>query len=124
MSITLDGTAGITTSQLVGTISATQMNGTGSAPVFGCRAWVSFNATGTILASGNVSSVTGGPDTFTINFTTALPTANFALSGTTDASGYGIAYVSARSTTSVTLTWGNRGSAGGGGAWNSIMIFA
>ena len=102
----------------------TAVNASGSAPIYACRAWVSHNGSGTILESGNVSSVTGGPDTFTINFTTALPTANFALSGSTNASGYGIPYVSARSTTSVTVDWGNRGSSGGGGSWNSIMIFA
>jgi hypothetical protein len=118
----------IDASQLTGNVAAAQittaLNATGSAPIFACRAWVSYGTTGTILASGNVSSVTGGPDTFTINFTTALPTANFALSGSTNNSGYGIPYVSARSTTSVTVDWGNRGTAGGGGSWNSIMIFA
>lgn len=119
----------IVASQLTGDVAAaritTALNATGSAPIFACRAWVSHGPTGTILASGNVSSVTGGPDTFTINFTTALPTANFALSGSTDNTGYGIPYVSARSTTSVTVNWGNRGTAGGGGTvWNSIMIFA
>lgn len=96
----------------------------GSAPSYACRAWVSHNGSGSILASGNVSSVTGGPDIFTINFATALPTANFALAGSTDSSGYGIPYISARSTTAVTVNWGNRGSAGGGGTWNSVMIFA
>lgn len=102
----------------------TAVNASGSAPIYACRAWVSHNGSGTILSSGNVSSVTGGPDIFTINFTTALPTANFALAGTSNATGYGICQVTARSTTSVTVDWGNRGSSGGGGSWNSIMIFA
>lgn len=116
--------AGQLTGNVVAARITTALNATGSAPIYACRAWVSHNGSGTILASGNVSSVTGGPDIFVINFTTALPTANFALAGSTDASGYGIPYVSARSTTSVTVNWGNRGTAGGGGTWNSIMIFA
>jgi hypothetical protein len=54
---------------------------TGSAPSYTCRAWVNFNGAGTVAirASGNVSSITdGGAGTYTINFTTAMPDANYA----------------------------------------------
>jgi hypothetical protein len=58
------------------------INASGSAPVYGCRAWVNFNGTTsppTIRASGNVSSVTkNGTGDYTINFTTAMPDANYA----------------------------------------------
>ena len=53
-----------------------------SAVAFGCRAWVNFNGTGTpaIRASGNVSSITdNGTSDYTINFTTAMPDANYAV---------------------------------------------
>ena len=57
-------------------------SGYGSAAVaYGCRAWVNFNGTGTVAirASGNVSSITdGGTGTYTVNFTTAMPDANYA----------------------------------------------
>lgn len=56
-------------------------NATGSAPVYACRAWVNFNGTGTVAirASGNVSSITdNGQGDYTINFTTAMPDANYA----------------------------------------------
>jgi hypothetical protein len=56
-------------------------NSTGTAPVFGCRAWVNFNGNGTVAirASGNVSSITdNGVGDYTINFTTALPDANYS----------------------------------------------
>lgn len=57
----------------------------GSAPLFMCRAWVSFSANGgtiTVNGSGNVTSVTyNGAGDYTINFTTALPNANYAVSG-------------------------------------------
>jgi len=53
----------------------------GTAPSFLCRAWVNFNGTGTVAirASGNVSSITdNGAGNYTVNFTTAMPDANFA----------------------------------------------
>jgi hypothetical protein len=60
-------------------------NASGSAPVYACRAWVNFNGTGTVAirASGNVSSVTdNGVGDYTVNFITAMPDANYAVSGT------------------------------------------
>jgi hypothetical protein len=46
-----------------------------------CRAWVNFNGTGTVAirASGNVSSITdNGAGNYTVNFTTAMPDADYA----------------------------------------------
>ena len=61
-------------------------SGYGSAAVaYGCRAWVNFNGTGTVAirASGNVSSITdNGTGDYTVNFTTAMPDANYAALGT------------------------------------------
>jgi hypothetical protein len=54
------------------------------ATAYGCRAWVNFNGTGTvaILASGNVSSITdNGTGEYTVNFTSAMPDANYVVSG-------------------------------------------
>jgi hypothetical protein len=59
-------------------------NASGSAPVYACRAWVNFNGTGTpaIRASGNVSSITdNGTGNYTVNFTTAMPDANYVAVG-------------------------------------------
>lgn len=59
------------------------LNATGDAPMFACRAWVNFNGTGTptIRASGNVSSITdNGVGNYTINFTTAMPDSDYAVS--------------------------------------------
>ena len=47
-----------------------------------CRAWVNFNGTGTVAirSSFNVSSITdNGTGNYTINFTTALPDANYVV---------------------------------------------
>lgn len=60
---------------------ASDLNVTGTAPLYAARAWVNFNGTGTIAirASGNVTSVTdGGTGTYQVNFTTALLDANYA----------------------------------------------
>lgn len=57
-------------------------NASGSAPVYACRAWVNFNGTGTVAirASGNVSSITNnGTGDYTVNFTTAMPDANYGM---------------------------------------------
>ena len=51
------------------------------ATAYGCRAWVNFDGTGTpaIRASGNVSSITdNGTGDYTVNFTTAMPDANYS----------------------------------------------
>jgi hypothetical protein len=51
------------------------------ATVYGCRAWVTFNGTGTpaISGSGNVTSITdNGTGNYTVNLTTAMPDANYA----------------------------------------------
>ena len=69
----------------------TATNASGSAPVYACRAWVNFNGTGTVAirASGNVSSITdNGTGDYTINFTTAMPDANYAVTnGSCDSGG-------------------------------------
>jgi len=55
-----------------------------AATAYGCRAWVNFNGTGTVAirASGNVSSITdNGTGDYTVNFTTALVDANYAVTG-------------------------------------------
>ena len=48
------------------------------------KAWVSFNGTGTVAirASYNVSSITdNGTGDYTVNFTTAMPDANYSAFG-------------------------------------------
>jgi len=52
-----------------------------------CRAWVNFNGTGTVAinASFNVSSITdNGTGDYTVNFTTALPDANYCVTTTAE----------------------------------------
>jgi hypothetical protein len=52
---------------------------------YAAKAWVNFNGTGTVAIreSGNVASITDN-DTgdYTVNFTTAMPDANYSVGGT------------------------------------------
>lgn len=65
-------------------------NGAGTVSLaYDARAWVNFNGTGTVAirASGNVSSITdNGTGNYTVNFSTAMPDANY---GINTSNGYG-----------------------------------
>lgn len=103
------GTAGITATQLASNsittakivdanITAAKLSGaqSGSAPIFGARAWVNFDGTRDstgalstantnrlIRASGNVASVLrNATGNYTLNFTSPLADANYAVHGT------------------------------------------
>jgi len=57
----------------------------GALPTFQCRAWVNFNGAGAVAirGGGNVSSITdNGVGDYTINFITAMPDGNYAITGT------------------------------------------
>ena len=72
-----------------GAVVAALSTASGSAPSYSARAWVNFNGSGTpaIRASGNVSSITdNGTGDYTVNFTTAMPDADYCVAGTGGAS--------------------------------------
>jgi hypothetical protein len=73
---------------MAGTLTiSTLSDGTNSTSATNCiqgsaKAWVNFNGTGTvaIMASYNVSSITdNGTSDYTVNFTNAMPDANYAV---------------------------------------------
>lgn len=71
-----------------------------------CRAWVNFNGTGTVAirAAGNVSSITdNGVGDYTVNFTNAMPDANYAVVGAGTNSG-GHFFVGAEVSTAPTIS--------------------
>jgi len=77
-----------------------------TATAYGCRAWVNFDGTGTVAIrdSGNVSSVTDlGAGDYRVNFTTAMPDANYAPVNSMGASG--AAYHVSRSVTFLTTSY-------------------
>ena len=72
--ITVDGSQVVSFDNNFGTVAGL--------PSYQCRAWVNFNGTGTVAirASGNVSSITdNGTGDYTVNFTTAMPDANYSV---------------------------------------------
>jgi hypothetical protein len=93
MSITINGSGTITGASTLATTVASPTLTTpnidsaqfatvsGTAPLYGCRAWVNFNGVGTVAirGSGNVTSITdNGTGDYTVNFTVAMPDANYA----------------------------------------------
>jgi len=64
------------------------LNASGTAPIYACRAWVNFDGSSAIRASGNVSSITdNGTGDYTVNFTTAMQDANYCAVVTTGGNG-------------------------------------
>ena len=105
------------------------------ATVYGCRAWVNFNGTGTVAirASGNVSSITdNGTGDYTVNFTTAMSDANYSAVGTVkveDNNAIGsnnnttICGTAVRTTSAVTILASSTGSAKVDVAIANVAIF-
>ena len=79
-------TSSVTTTKTSFTGDLAFNSGYGSAATaYGCRAWVNFNGTGTVAIrdDGNVSSITdNGTGDYTVNFSTAMPDANYAVAHT------------------------------------------
>lgn len=96
------GSDAITTARINNAaVTAAKLDGaqTGSAPIYGCRAWVNFDGTSftnvggenrcTIRASGNVSKVVRtNAGAYVVSFTTALPS-NACVIGTAHGGGGG-----------------------------------
>jgi hypothetical protein len=96
MPITINGSGTVTGISVGGLpdaiITGAELNGaqTGTAPIYGCRAWVVFNGTGTvstnqaIRSSGNVASVfKNGTGDYTITFVAAMQDADYCVSFST-----------------------------------------
>ena len=86
MSVIIDGSAGVTTNAGGSVNPSTNVEGIN----YSCRAWVNFNGTGTpaIRASGNVTNITdNGVGDYTVNLTTAMTDANYAIAGSAEGLG-------------------------------------
>jgi hypothetical protein len=84
-----DNSGTLVSTASTGVVTPAMLNGaqTGSAPIYGCRAWVNFDGTltGTNAprAGGNVTSVQRlSAGSYLITFTTALPDALFCVTAT------------------------------------------
>lgn len=81
MSTVIDGSAGITTNAGGSVNPSTNVEGIN----YSCRAWIAWtdnNTATTTRGSGNVTSITrNATSDYTINFTTAMSDANYAVAG-------------------------------------------
>jgi uncharacterized protein (AIM24 family) len=107
-----------------------------SAIAYGCRAWVNFNGDGTVAirGSGNVSSITdNGTGNYTVNFSTAMPDANYSVGvagsrvaggSISSGSNYGLQRIPSRSTSSFDFYAANTaGTAGADWEFVDVSIF-
>jgi hypothetical protein len=78
----------------------TALNASGNPGIYACRAWINFDggsgSIGTGRASANISSITdNGIGDYTVNFSTAMPDANYSPVVMTADLNYGsVAYIS------------------------------
>ena len=111
--------------------SASLVTISGTAPLYMCRAWVNFNGTGTVAirASGNVSSITDiGVGDYNVNFTTAMPDANYTCvtsAGRTGANDFGATTTDTPNiTTAISYSsWVNASPIRGDVPFNALAIF-
>jgi len=126
-------------------ITAAKLDGgqSGSAPIYGCRAWVNFDgtkdttgATSTantnrlIRASGNVTSVLrNGVGDYTVTFTTAMPDGNYSIALSASGVYNGTVFCTDGSSdlapnprTSSSIRFGTRGGASSGAASDPAYV--
>jgi hypothetical protein len=123
MGMKVNGTTGLTFPDTTTLASASQAS---------VRAWVNFNGTGTVAirASYNVSSITdNGVGDYTVNFTTAMPDANYAVVAMTGAFGTGNAPIgfyetnATPRTTSLVRLFSSQAAVAADGSSESVAIF-
>jgi hypothetical protein len=121
MGMKVNGTSGLTFPDTTTLASAGQAS---------VRAWVNFNGTGTVAirAAYNVTSITdNGTGDYTVNFTTALPDANYAVCTNASASsGFDVASYESVSTTrtaSLVRTFFHNGGGAIDPAFCSVAVF-
>jgi len=121
MGMKVNGTSGLTFPDTTTLASAGQAS---------VRAWVNFNGTGTVAirSAYNVASITdNGTGTYTLNFTTALPDANYATELFCNVSlsllGLGMLLTTAPSTTAVSIRTFNQSFAATDNEFVNVAIF-
>ena len=107
------------------TIKVDTIKNTSNVEVFTAKAWVNFNGTGTVAirGSGNVTSITdNGTGDYTINFTNAMPDANYVITSiSADISTAGLGSFGILSSTTPTTSSARLGTVNGS---NSFLDYA
>ena len=124
-------------SALTGMTASSLSTASGSAPSYSARAWVNFKGSGTVTikASGNVSSIAdNGTGRYTLNFSTNMPDANYAIATTNASLNNNLSYYvlglrnqnppDVKSTSQVRMQCGNGATGGATDSANiSVTIF-
>lgn len=102
-------------------VTPAKLNGaqSGSAPIYGVRAWGRLNST-TVVAGGNIASASYDGTNYTVNFTTAMPDANYSVVGSHNNSNGDIYY---RPFTIVSTSTGSFSFSVSAGSTSSIICF-
>ena len=95
------------------------------ATAYGCRAWVNFNGTGVVAinASGNVTSITdGGLGQYQVNFTNAMPDANYSLVGNANDNAALISTFGGTYSTTTARVYSSTSTTGSAADWSRITV--
>jgi hypothetical protein len=121
------GSSGTDAVKITSTANLQFNSGYGSvATAYGCRAWCQYNQSATIIGAGNISSITvNGTGDVVLNFTTAMPDANFSAVATTNESGGTAKFCNTTqpSTTTIRVVTFNLAGATCNNEYNSVAIF-
>jgi len=96
------------------------------ATAYGCRAWCYYGSTQNIINSANISSITlNATGDSTLNFTNAMPDANYSAVGSTNESGGTPKYcnVTQPSTTTIRVVTFNSGGSKVNNEYNFVAVF-
>ena len=127
-----DNTGTLVSTASTGVVSPAMLNGnqSGSAPIYGCRAWCNFDGTltGTNAprAGGNVTSVTrNSVGDYTVNFTTAMPDANYLASPMPGSGGTitGVIGTTSQTTSAYRMTYSNTSGGNSDSSFAGVSIF-
>lgn len=97
-----------------------------NAKAYGCRAWCQYDSSQAIVGSANISSITViGTGDVVLNFTTAMPDANFAAVATTNESSNAPKWCNTTqpSTTTIRVVTWNANQTKGSFEYNSVAVF-
>jgi len=108
------------------TLKTNTIKNTDDVEMYLAKAWVNFNGTGTVAirAAGNVSSITDvGTGRYFVNFASAMPDSNYAVTSLADGDGYVQNVGSSNTITQAYVASNNMSNQGIDRAFMSVAVF-
>ena len=109
------------------TLKTNTIKNTDDVEMYLAKAWVNFNGTGTVAirAAGNVSSITDvGTGRYFVNFASAMPDSNYAVTSLADGDGYVQNVGSSNTITQAYVASNNMSNQGIDRAFMSVALFS